>query len=81
MPGAVHAPADDDLVPAVLNVTNGDMKAAVRHSERSVARQLGMGLNTILRFSRATEPEQSFTGQWQSGRTKLDAYKTYLDQQ
>ena len=27
MPGAVHAPADDDLVPAVLNVANGDIEA------------------------------------------------------
>ncbi|GAA2494486.1 hypothetical protein GCM10010276_38490 [Streptomyces longisporus] len=27
MPGAVHAPADDDLVPAVLNGTNGDVEA------------------------------------------------------
>ncbi|WP_218775880.1 hypothetical protein [Streptomyces sp. 13-12-16] len=39
-----------------------------------------MGLNTVLRFSRATEPEQLFTGQWQSCPTKLDAYKPYLDQ-
>lgn len=53
---------------------------AAGHSKRSVARQLGMGLNTILRFSRATVPEQLFTGQWQSRRTKLDVYKPYLDQ-
>jgi hypothetical protein len=50
------------------------------HSKRSVARQLGMTLNTILRFSRATNPEELFTGQWQSRATKLDAYKPYLDQ-
>ncbi|MFH8701614.1 ISL3 family transposase [Streptomyces chartreusis] len=50
------------------------------HSKRSVARQLGMTLNTILRFSRATTPEELFTGQWQSRATKLDAYKPYLDQ-
>ncbi|MEU3750946.1 MULTISPECIES: transposase family protein [Streptomyces] len=53
---------------------------AAGHSKRSIARQLGMGLNTVLRFSRATEPEQLFTGQWQSRPTKLDAYKPYLDQ-
>jgi hypothetical protein len=39
-----------------------------------------MTLNTILRFSRATTPEELFTGQWQSRATKLDAYKPYLDQ-
>ncbi len=50
------------------------------HSKRSVARQLGMGLNTILRFSRAATSEELFTGQWQSRSTKLDAYKPYLDQ-
>jgi transposase len=49
------------------------------HSKRSVARQLGMTLNTILRFSRAAAPEELFTGQWQSRATKLDAYKPYLD--
>lgn len=49
------------------------------HSKRSVARQLGMSLNTILRFSRAATPEELFTGQWQSRATKLDAYKPYLD--
>ncbi|MDX2291821.1 MULTISPECIES: ISL3 family transposase [Streptomyces] len=53
---------------------------AAGHSKRSIARQLGMGLNTVLRFSRATEPEQLFTGQWQSRPTKLDAYKPHLDQ-
>ncbi|NIL50495.1 ISL3 family transposase [Streptomyces sp. 2BBP-J2] len=50
------------------------------HSKRSVARQLGMTLNAILRFSRATTPEELFTGQWQSRATKLDAYKPYLAQ-
>ncbi|MFD9225541.1 transposase [Streptomyces sp. NPDC060064] len=50
------------------------------HSKRSVARQLGMTLNTILRFSRATTPEELFTGQWQSRATRLDTYKPYLDQ-
>ncbi|MDC0773894.1 ISL3 family transposase [Streptomyces sp. HD] len=53
---------------------------AAGHSKRSVARQLGMGLNTILRFSRATTPEELFTGQWQSRATKLDTFKPYLDQ-
>ncbi|MEV8318369.1 ISL3 family transposase [Streptomyces sp. NPDC059900] len=53
---------------------------AAGHSKRSVARQLGMTLNTILRFSRATTPEEMFTGQWQSRPTRLDAYKPYLDQ-
>ncbi|MER6570837.1 transposase [Streptomyces sp. NPDC001093] len=53
---------------------------AAGHSKRSVARRLGMGLNTILRFSRATTPEELFTGQWQSRATKLDAFKPYLDQ-
>ncbi|MFH9864375.1 transposase [Streptomyces sp. NPDC017202] len=53
---------------------------AAGHSKRSIARQLGMGLNTVLRFSRATEPKRLFTGQWQCRPTKLDAYKPYLDQ-
>lgn len=53
---------------------------AAGHSKRSIARQLGMGLNTVLRFSRAAEPEQLFTGQWQSRLTKLDAFKPYLDE-
>ncbi|MFC5253593.1 transposase [Streptomyces nigrescens] len=39
-----------------------------------------MTLNTILRFSLAAEPEELFTGQWQSRATKLDAYKPYLDE-
>ncbi|MFJ9683832.1 hypothetical protein ACIRP2_38395 [Streptomyces sp. NPDC101194] len=54
---------------------------AAGRSKRAIARQLGMGLNTVLRHSRATEPEQLFTGQWQSRPTKLDAFKPYLDQQ
>ncbi|WP_437061143.1 ISL3 family transposase [Streptomyces sp. enrichment culture] len=53
---------------------------AAGHSKRSVARQLDMTLNTILRFSRAATPEEMFTGQWQSRATRLDAYKPYLDQ-
>ncbi|WP_240805266.1 ISL3 family transposase [Streptomyces sp. A1547] len=53
---------------------------AAGHSKRSVARQLGMTLNTILRFSRAASPEGMFTGQWQNRATRLDAYKPYLDQ-
>ncbi|MFJ1560333.1 ISL3 family transposase [Streptomyces mirabilis] len=53
---------------------------AAGHSKRSVARQLGMTLNTILRFSRATTPEEMFTGQWQSRATRLDDYKPYIDQ-
>ena len=53
---------------------------AAGHSKRSVARQLGMTLNTILRFSRATAPEEMFTGQWQNRATRLDDYKPYLDQ-
>ncbi|WP_405477590.1 hypothetical protein [Streptomyces canus] len=48
---------------------------AAGHSKRSVARQLGMTLNTILRFSRATTPEEMFTGQWQNRATRLDGYK------
>lgn len=39
-----------------------------------------MTLNTVMRFSRATTPEELFTGQWQSRATPLDAYKPYLDQ-
>ncbi|MFD4483462.1 ISL3 family transposase [Streptomyces sp. NPDC058471] len=53
---------------------------AAGHSKRSVARQLGMTLNTILRFSRATTPEEMFTGQWQNRATRLDDYMPYLDQ-
>ncbi|MFC9848542.1 ISL3 family transposase [Streptomyces sp. NPDC060223] len=53
---------------------------AAGHSKRSVARQLGMTLNTILCFSRATTPEEMFTGQWQSRATMLDDFKPYLDQ-
>ncbi|MFF8787072.1 transposase [Streptomyces sp. NPDC015125] len=47
---------------------------AAGHSKRSVARQLGMTLNTVMRFSRATTPEEMFIGQWQSRATPLDAY-------
>ncbi|WP_328663710.1 hypothetical protein [Streptomyces sp. NBC_00328] len=53
---------------------------AAGHSKRSIARQLGMGLNTVLCFSRATEPERLFTGQWQCRPTKPYAYKPCLDQ-
>ncbi|WP_327364806.1 hypothetical protein [Streptomyces sp. NBC_01296] len=34
-----------------------------------------MGFSTVLRFAHAAEPEQLFTGQWQSRPTKLDEYK------
>ncbi|MFF4306902.1 transposase [Streptomyces sp. NPDC001601] len=38
-------------------------------------------LQTALsKFSRATTPEELFTGQWQSRATELDAYKFCLDQ-
>ncbi|MFE7790558.1 hypothetical protein [Streptomyces sp. NPDC057460] len=53
---------------------------AAGHSKRSVARQLGMALNTILRFSRAATAEEMFIGQWQSRATRLDGCKLYLDQ-
>ncbi|MFI5809229.1 transposase [Streptomyces sp. NPDC051561] len=53
---------------------------AAGHSKRSVARQLGMTLNTIMRFSRAGSPEDMFTGQWQGRATRLDDFKPYLDQ-
>lgn len=49
------------------------------HSKRPITRQHGRGLNSILRFSRTTEPEQLFTGHWQSRPTKLDAYKPNLN--
>ncbi|MER6274124.1 hypothetical protein [Streptomyces sp900105755] len=34
----------------------------------------------LSKFSRATTPEELFTGQWQSRATELDAYKFCLDQ-
>ncbi|WP_327166987.1 ISL3 family transposase [Streptomyces zaomyceticus] len=51
---------------------------AAGHSKRSVARQLGMGHSTVLRFAGAATPEALFTGQWQNRRTALDPYKPYL---
>lgn len=39
-----------------------------------------MSGNTVIRFSRATTPEELFTGQWQNRHTKLDQYKPYLHQ-
>ena len=39
-----------------------------------------MTLNTILSFSRATTPEEMFTGQWQNRAARLDDFKPYLDQ-
>ncbi|MFJ9945220.1 transposase [Streptomyces erythrochromogenes] len=53
---------------------------AAGHSKRSIARRLGMGFSTLLRYAHATEPEELFTGQWQSRPTRLDAFKPYLDQ-
>ncbi|MFE6274520.1 ISL3 family transposase [Streptomyces goshikiensis] len=53
---------------------------AAGHSKRSVARQLGMGHSTVLRFASAATPEALFTGQWQNRRTALDPYKPYLHQ-
>ncbi|MFI0990401.1 hypothetical protein [Streptomyces exfoliatus] len=52
---------------------------AAGHSKRSVARQLGMSQNAVLRFSRADRPEDLFDGQWQNRTSVLDEYKTYLD--
>ncbi|MDT0485370.1 hypothetical protein [Streptomyces doebereineriae] len=37
-------------------------------------------LGKCRQFSRATTPEEMFTGQWQNRATRLDAYKPYLDQ-
>ncbi len=51
---------------------------AAGHSRRSVARQLGMGHSTVLRFAGTATPEALFTGQWQNRRTALDPYKPYL---
>lgn len=39
---------------------------AAGHSKRSIARQLGMGFSTVLRFAHVAEAEQLFTGQWQA---------------
>jgi transposase len=50
------------------------------HSQRAVARQLGMGGKTVARYARAATPEVLFTGQWQNRPTKLDDYKPYLHQ-
>ncbi|MER6917074.1 ISL3 family transposase [Streptomyces sp. NPDC000594] len=44
---------------------------AAGHSKRSIARQLGMGQSTVLRFARAATHEALFTGQWQNRRTVL----------
>ncbi|WP_406739611.1 ISL3 family transposase [Streptomyces atratus] len=52
---------------------------AAGHSKRSVARQLGMSQNTVLRFSRADAPEDLFDGQWQNRTSVLDEYEIYLD--
>ncbi|MFE7430452.1 ISL3 family transposase [Streptomyces sp. NPDC057545] len=52
---------------------------AAGHSKRSVARQLGMSQNTVLRYSRAETPEDLFNGQWQNRTSVVDEYKTYLD--
>jgi transposase len=53
---------------------------AAGHSQRAIARQLGMGGKTVARYARATTPETLFTGQWQNRPTKLDNYKPYLHQ-
>lgn len=53
---------------------------AAGHSKRSVARQLGIGHSTVLRFASAATPAAVFTGQWQNRRTALDPYKPYLHQ-
>ncbi|WP_308033456.1 class I SAM-dependent DNA methyltransferase [Streptomyces solaniscabiei] len=39
MPGAVHAPADDDLVPAVLDVTDGDIEALTQFLRDTAGRR------------------------------------------
>ncbi|MFD5192577.1 hypothetical protein ACFWMU_31385 [Streptomyces sp. NPDC058357] len=52
---------------------------AAGHSKRSVALQLGMSQNTVLRFSRADAPEDLFDRQWQNRTSVLDEYKIYLD--
>jgi hypothetical protein len=50
------------------------------HSQRAIARQLGMGGKTVARYARAATPEMLFTGQWQSRPSKLDDFKPYLHQ-
>ncbi|WP_017578718.1 ISL3 family transposase [Nocardiopsis valliformis] len=50
------------------------------HNHRSIQRHLGMGSTTVVRYARATDPQELFRGQWQSRSSKVDPYKPYLDQ-
>ncbi|MGJ6969720.1 ISL3 family transposase, partial [Streptosporangium sp. G11] len=56
-----------------------ELKAA-GHSLRSIARQLGMGHHTVIRYARATTPEELLWGQWTNKPSAVDDFKPYLHQ-
>ncbi|RSD16346.1 ISL3 family transposase [Amycolatopsis eburnea] len=53
---------------------------AAGHSQRAIARHLGMGGKTVARYARAATPEALFSGQWQNRPSKLDPFKAHLRQ-
>lgn len=48
------------------------------HGIRSIARQLGMGHGTVIRYVRATTADQLLWGQWTTKPSMVDDYKSYL---
>ncbi|MFH9610787.1 ISL3 family transposase [Streptomyces sp. NPDC017448] len=48
-------------------------------SRRAIGRQLRMTSRTVKLFADAATPEELFQGQWQGRPSKLDAFKSYLD--
>lgn len=56
-----------------------ELKAA-GHSLRGIARQLGMGHNTVIRYAHAATPEELLWGQWTNKPSAVDDFKPYLHQ-
>ncbi|MFF1949806.1 hypothetical protein [Kitasatospora herbaricolor] len=65
-----------------LRDTHAAARAQVEQglSLREIARRLGLGRNTVRKYSRAASPEAMLHGQWQNRTSKLDAFRPYLEQ-
>lgn len=50
------------------------------HSLRSIARQLGMGQHTVIRYARAETADELLWGQWTNKPSAVDDFKPYLHQ-
>ncbi|KOU50307.1 ISL3 family transposase [Streptomyces sp. WM6378] len=65
-----------------LRDTHAAVHAQIKQglSQREIARRLGMGRHTVRKYARDASPEAMLHGQWQNRTSKLDPYRSYLEQ-